>query len=249
MGSGRGRPELTEALAGLPDRSIVAVGGIGLTRKPVGACHALAESSRELTLVSFLGSVDVELLLEAGCVAELHSAGVALDGIGLAPRYRAARESGEIEFFEWSEGSMLAAFQAASHGVDSALTRSALGSDLIDANPYLLEVRDPHSEAPIVAARALIPDLAILHMPAVDAAGNAYCEGDLGADGLIARAARRTLVTYERSIESDPGRVAISRLWIDEATHLPGGARPTGCFPDYHVDYDEIQKFAVAREA
>lgn len=236
---------LAGAFAGLGDGAVVAVGGAGLSRKPVAACRALAESGRRrLVLVSWLGSVDVELLLAAGCVAELHSAGVALDGAGLAPRYREAREQGTVRFVEWSEGSLVASLQAASLGLDSELTRSGLGSDLPALNPWLREVADPHTGEPVVAARALVPDLALLHVPAVDAEGNAYVEGDLGADGLLARAARRTLVTYEREAEPDPARAAISRIWIDEAVRVEGGARPAGCFPDYAPDLAAVKELA-----
>jgi len=236
---------LAEALADIDDGAIVATGGVGLERKPVAACRALVERGpRDLVLVSWLGSVEVELLLAGEAVADLHTAGVALDNIGLAPRYRAAREQGTIGFYEWSEGALVAALQAASLGVDSGLTRSALGSDLVTLNPCLKEVADPHSGAPTVAARAIAPDLALLHVPAVDRHGNVYVQGDLGIDGLLARASRKTIVTYEREIEPDPSRAAISRIWIDWTIKVPDGARPTGCFPDYPPDLGAIAHLA-----
>lgn len=232
-----------EALSGLEDGAVVAVGGVGLSRKPVAACRALAESGRRgLVLVSWLGSLDVEILLAAGCVEELHTAGVALDGAGLAPRYRQAREQGTVRYVEWSEGSLVTSLQAASLGLDSGLTRSGLGSDLPGLNPWLKETVDPHTGAPVIAARAIVPDLALLHVPAVDAAGNAYVDGDLGADGLLARAARRTVVTYEREAKPDPARAAISRLWIDRTVRAEGGARPGGCFPDYGPDLAAVKE-------
>jgi glutaconate CoA-transferase subunit A len=209
-------------------------------------CRALAESGvRDLVLVSFLGSADVELLLGAGCVAELHSAGVGLEAAGLAPRYRAARERGEVRFVEWSEGALLAALEAASLGLDSALTRSGLGSDVPDRNPWLRVVPDPHTGAPVVAARALAPDLALLHVPGADPAGNLYVDGDCAADGLLARAARRTVATYERRVDPDPSAVAISRLWVDAAAPAPGGSAPTGCFPDRSTDLAAVRALAA----
>ena len=58
----------------------VAVGGTGLNRKPMALLQGIvAGGVRDLNIVSFLGSVDVEYLLASGVVADLHSAGVSLD--------------------------------------------------------------------------------------------------------------------------------------------------------------------------
>lgn len=213
----------------------------------MAACRALAAlGRRDLVVIAFLGSLDVELLLEAGCVGELHAAGVALDAAGLAPRFRRAREEGAPPFVEWSEGAMVAALEAGALGLDSALTRSCLGTDLPRLNPMLREVADPHTGAPVIAARALAPDLALIHVAGVDAHGHAYCDGDLAADGLLARAARRTVVTYEREEPADPPRVALSRLWIERAVRVPDGARPTSCHPLYAADLAAVAAAARA---
>ena len=145
MGAGAGRPavaELAEILAdAVADGALVATGGGELQRKPMAAVRALAGlGRRELRLATMLGSADVEVLLGSGCLAEVHSAGVAL--LGLAPRWRAARQEGSP----------------------------------------------------------------------------------------------RVIVTYERKIDADPARAAISRLWIDDVVEAHGGARPTSLDPDYDVD-------------
>lgn len=237
---------LADGLAGLADGAVVAVGGAGLVRKPMAALRALADGGRrDLVVVSFLGGVDVELLLEAGCVAELHSAGVSLDGAGLAPRFRAAREAAAIRFVEWSEGSLVTSLEAAARRLDSALTRSGLGTDLPAMNPWLRETADPHTGAAVMAARAIVPDLALLHVPWIDERGNAHVAGDLAADGLLARAARRTLVTYEERCDLDAEGAAISRIWIDEAVHAPGGSLPSGCHPLVRADLVEVGRIAA----
>lgn len=247
MGACPGRPAvaLADALAeAIADGAVVATGGGELSRKPVAAVRQLVTlGRRDLVLVTLLGSVDAELLLAAGLVAELHSAGVALEG--LAPHYRAARQDGEPRVVEWSEGLLTAALQAASLGLDSTLWRAGIGTDLPAVNPWLREVADPHTGAPVLAVRALEPDVALLHVPAVDEEGNAYCDGDLVVDAVLARAAKHVIVTYERRVEVDEPRAAISRVWIDEAFELPGGARPTGCFPDYGPDRGGLRELAT----
>ena len=237
---------LDDLIGPLSAGSVVAVGGAGLVRKPMAALRALAGAgARDLVVVSFLGGVDVELLLEAGCVAELHSAGVSLDAAGLAPRFRAAREGGTISFVEWSEGSLVASLEAGARRLDSALTRSGLGTDLPAVNPWLRETADPHTGAPVMAARALVPDLALLHVPWVDDRGNAHVPGDLAADGLLARAARRTVVTYEERRDLDPADAAISRVWIDATAHAPGGSLASSCHPLVRADLAEVGRIAA----
>lgn len=241
---------LAAGLDGLRDGAVVAVGGASLVRKPMAALRALAESGRrDLTVVSFLGGVDVELLLEAGCVAELHSAGVSLEAAGLAPRFRAARESAAIRFAEWSEGSLVAALEAGARRVDSALTRSGLGTDLPAMNPWMRVVADPHTGSPVVAVRAIVPDLALIHVPWVDPRGNAHVAGDLAADGLLARAARRVVVTYEEQADLPADGAAISRIWIDAAVPAPGGSLPSSCHPLRRADLAEVGRIAAAGRA
>jgi glutaconate CoA-transferase subunit A len=216
----------------------------------MAALRELAALGRgDLVIVSFLGGVDVELLLQAGCVGELHSAGVSLEQAGLAPRFRAARESGRPRFVEWSEGALVAALEAAARGVDSGLTLSGLGTDLPALNPWLAEVKDPHTGAPVVAARAVVPDVALLHVPWMDRAGNAHVPGDLAVDGLLARAARRTIVTFEERRDLPAAAAALSRIWIDEAIAAPRGAWPSGCHPLYGPDLAEVGRIAAESAA
>ena len=181
-----------------------------------------------------LGSAEIELLLGAGCVAEVHSAGVALTG--LAPRWREARQSGSPRVVEWSEGTFVAALEAAAVGADSFLWPAGVGTDLPAVNPWLKVTADPHTGASVLAVRALEPDVAVLHVPGIDADGNVYVDGDLVADGLLARAARRVIVTYERVVPTEPERAAISRLFVDDVVEAPGGAAPTACPPLYGAD-------------
>ena len=187
----------------------------------------MAES--RLTLMLTLTSV-----ARLSMASSLVSAGVALRA--LAPRWREARQTGEPRVVEWSEGTFVAALQAAALGLDSQPWPSGLETDLRSLNPALLEAADPHTGAHVLAVRALVPDVALLHVDGIDAQGNAHVEGDLVLDGLLARAARRVVVTYEREIDADPALAAISHLWIDDAAAAPGGAAPTACPPHYDVD-------------
>jgi glutaconate CoA-transferase subunit A len=236
---------LDDLVAAVPDGASVAFGGAGLQRKPLAAARAVAAAGRrDLHVVSFLGSLDVELLLAAGCVGELHSAGVALDGAGLAPRYRAARQAGEPRFVEWSEGLLLWALQAAGFGLPSLPAWMGVGSDLPQVNPWLRPGADPFTGDPVTHVRALPLDVAVLHVPLVDEQGHAHVPGDLAADALLARAARRVFVTCEEIAAAPAAEAALGRIWIDGVVEAPRGAWPTGCHPAYGADLTAVSRWA-----
>lgn len=234
-------PSLRDVLAdAVPDGALVVVGGGELTRKPMAAVRELVGlGRRDLRVATMLGSADVEVLLGAGAIAEVHSSGVALEG--LAPRWREARQTGSPAVVEWSEGTFAAALHATTLGLDSIPWPTGLASDLPVVNPYVKEAADPHTGRPVLAVRALVPDVALIHVNAVDEEGNAYVDGDLVLDGLLARAAKRVVVTYEATVEADPERAAISRLWLDDLVEAPGGALPTACPPLYAHDPEGLK--------
>jgi glutaconate CoA-transferase subunit A len=232
----------------VPDGSVIAIGGAGLSRKPMAMLRALVASGvGDLEVVSFLGSVDVDLLIAAGAVRRIHTAGVGLDGFGLAPAYRAARQNQSVEFVEWSEGSLSAALEAAGRGVASFPCGTSTGSDIVAQNPWLGVFPDPHTGADTVYARALQLDVALLHVAATDARGNAHVTGDIGIDGVLARAASVTVVSAESiDADADPSRADLSRIWVDAVIAAPGGAWPTECPPHHLVDLGAVGKWAAS---
>lgn len=233
------------ALADVQPGATIAIGGVGGSRKPMALLRALLDRGLTgLKVVSFLGGVDVELLLAAGAVAEIHTAGVSLDGAGLAPLFRRARQEGSPTVVEWSEGSLHAALEAASRGLDSMPAPTSPRSDIVRTNPSLRVVPDPFTGTDVVTARALLPDVALLHAPAADAAGNVAIAGDPGTDGLLARCARNVVVSVSQRVERLQTPALISRVWVDAVVEAPGGAWPTACYPTEAGNVTAIQAWA-----
>jgi glutaconate CoA-transferase subunit A len=229
----------------VPDGATVAIGGAGLNRKPMSLVRTLVDAgTRDLVVVAFLGSVDVELLLAAGAVAELHTAGVSLDGFGLAPAYRSARQRATPRVVEWSEGTLVAALEAASRGVPSMPTTTSPNSEVVAVNPWLAVHPDPFTGDPVVLARALRLDVALIHAPAADTANNLYIDGDAAVDALIARAAGRTVATAGALGRRPESEAAISRLWVDQVFIDEAGSLPTGCHPGTYTDLGTIGAWA-----
>ena len=229
----------------LEDGATVAIGGAGLNRKPMGLVRDLAKSEVvDLSIVSFLGSVDVELLLATGVCAEINTAGTALDGMGLAPRYRTARQEGHLTVVEWSEGSLAAALEAASLGLGSMPCTTSPTSEVVSVNPHLRVDMDPFSNRPTVFARALTPDLGLIQVSAVDSEGNLHVDGDPAIDALVAKAARSTVASALAEEDRDPRHAAISRIWVDTVMIDPHGAWPTACHPGPPADLGVLAEWS-----
>ena len=221
---------LLDQLGEIADGCTVAIGGLGSDRRPMGLLRSLvAADVGDLTVVSFLGGLDVEFLLAAGIVAHLHTAGTSLDAAGLAPGYRHARQTGHPRVHEWGEGSLHAALESAARGLPWLPTRTSVGSDVVATNARLVVVDDPFGGGPVVVAGALPIDLALVHVPAASVHGDLFHDGDPGVDDVLVRAARRVVVSTDTIVERPSSRATISRLWVDQVVHLPGGSWPTPC--------------------
>lgn len=219
-----------DAVGDVADGSAVAVGGLGSSRRPMRLLRALVEAGpRDLAVVSFLGGLDVELLLAAGVVGELHTAGTSLDAAGLAPLYREARETGRPTVHEWGEGALHAALEAAARGLPYLPTSTAVASDVVATNPGLAVAEDPFGAGPVVVARALAVDLALLHVPAASERGDLFHDGDPGVDDVLVRAARRVVASTDTRVQRPPADATVARIWVDRVVDLPGGSWPTPC--------------------
>src|SRR3954449_10649084 len=96
--------------------------------------HALIRrNARGLRLlgVPVLG-LSADLLIGAGCVAEVHSSAVSLGEAGLAPRFSEAAEKGSLKVVDTTCPAVHTALQATEKGVPFMPLRGVLGSDLVD---------------------------------------------------------------------------------------------------------------------
>ena len=160
------------------DGARLGIGGVLLRRKPIAFLTALADAGRrDLRLYSFLASLDVELLVSRGAVAEVHAGYVGFEQLGFAPAYGAAVAAGRVAAFEYSELVFVTGLRASAAGLPFLPTRGAKGSDLV-AELGLRDVECPYTGERILAAPAIRPEVCVLHAEAADALGNV-----LGTDG------------------------------------------------------------------
>ena len=240
--------DLVERVRGVDSLSF---GGGGLVRKPMSAAAAIGISDvPSKSVKSLLGGAEVDLLIGTGKVRDLHFAFIGMDSVGLAPNFRKARESGALPIVEGSEYLVLAALEASARGVSFLPTKSGLGTDILTRPGTPYKVFDcPLTGEKLVAAPAMRPDLAVIHVNVADRRGNAVIYGEIFADYLLARAAAAVWVTAETVVDElppmdqRPHGTFISRLFVEGVIESPGGADFTGIYPEYPIDIARAEAY------
>ncbi len=247
-----------QGAAGLvPDGSTVYVGGAVLRRKPMAVLRALvAAGRRDLHVMTFAGSVDVELLIGAGVASKISSAYVGLGGLGFAPVFRKAAQEGGIADREYSEWTMLQGLRAAAMGVPFLPTRGGWGSDLLPGLETA-EVEDPFGSGRYLAIPPITPDVAILHGWRASEDGHiqfaAPPEHLWDVDVVAARASRVVIVSVEEIVPFETVAAAAERTVlfgaeVDAVVHAPRGAWPTAGPPLYEEDHDAVAGYAASAD-
>jgi glutaconate CoA-transferase subunit A len=191
---------------------------------------------RGLRLVTAPSSgIQADILIGAGAVAEIETAGVSLGEYGMAERFRQAALSGRVLVRDATCPALHAAFQAAEKGVPFLPLRGLLGTDLLASRPDWHVIQNPLAEEPdpIVLIPAIHPDVALFHAPLADARGNVWV-GVRRELMTLAHASRATLVTAEAIHDGDlledpvlaPG--TLPHLYVDKVALAPGGTWPLG---------------------
>jgi glutaconate CoA-transferase subunit A len=196
-----------------------------------------------------------DLLIGAGCVAEVQSSAVSLGEAGLAPRFSEAVEKGEIVMRDATCPAVHTALQASEKGVPFMPLRGVLGSDLVAGREDWKVVDNPMNETgsdPILLVAAISPDIALFHARWADEAGNAWV-GRRRELATIAHASKACLVTYEEMKSGDmledellaPG--VISATYVSALAPAKRGAWPLGVAGVYDIDDAHLAYYA--REA
>jgi glutaconate CoA-transferase subunit A len=198
-------------------------------------------------------SMQADMLIGAGCVASIQAGAVLLYEYGPAARFVEAQQTGSIVVKEATCPAIRAGLDAAERGLPFMPVRGIIGSDILRhrsdewkvlENPY-----PPHD--PIVIVPAIRPDVALFHAPLADRHGNIWV-GRRGSLKLMARAAKKTLATfeylYEGSLFDDPEKIPglVSANDVTAIAHQPHGAWPLHFGKDYPEDAAHMAIYARA---
>ncbi len=242
---------IDEALAPIGDGIMLAVPR-EVAGVPMEATRALIRRGvRNLHLVTLpTSSLQADLLIGAGAVAVLETSAVSLGEFGAAPRFTAAMTGGTIRILEATCPALHAAFQAAEKGVPFMPLRGILGSDVLNCRPDWRVIDNPFgNDDPIVLLPALNPDVALLHAPMADRAGNVWI-GRQRELATMAHAAKKTVVTVEKMVDGnlldDPLYAAgtLPGFYVDAVAVAENGCWPLGLPDHYGADLGHLAEYA-----
>jgi glutaconate CoA-transferase subunit A len=238
---------LEAAVDMVPSGSSLGIGGVLLKRKPMSFLKALVQAGRrELTALTFLGSLDIEFLAATGALAEFHGGYVGFEHLGFAPAFQAGVEHGRIEYREYSEFLFVSGLRAAAAGLPFLPSKGGAGSDLV-AELGIVEIADPYAGTPVLAVPAIAPEIGVVHAEVADVHGNVGAPD--AADFLsdfdvnLARASRRVIVTAERVVDSLERQAKLFSHEVTAVVQVAGGCAPTALPDVYPADIDGISGY------
>ncbi|WP_431280974.1 CoA transferase subunit A [Humitalea sp. 24SJ18S-53] len=240
--------------ASVPDGAMLALPPDNSLPSVALAKALVRRGSRGLRLLGVpVSGFATDILIGAGCVAEVQSSAVSLGEAGFAPRFSAALKEGSIVMRDATCPAIHTMLQAAEKGVPFMPLRGLIGSDILEHRPDWRVVQNPFSEKPdrIVMLPALSPDVAAFHAVMADTAGNVWV-GRRRECATLAHASRRVLVTVERMFDGNflederlaPG--TISATYIEAVAIAERGAHPVALLDEYGFDADYVAAYAKA---
>jgi glutaconate CoA-transferase subunit A len=232
------------------DGDLIGIGGLSFWRKPMGLCRELIrQSKKNLTLCTFVGGIEVDMLIGAGLISVIKACFVGMEIFGMAPNYRKAIESGSIKVSEESEATIALGLRASYLKVPFMPLKGIIGTDFLKVRNDIKEIEDPlGSGTRVVAVPKIDLDVALLHVPYADEYGNCNIAGAVWMDDDMAKTAKKTIVTAERIVETEdirylPGKAQLPQQTTTAVVKLPFGAHPTSCFDKYTFDASHIQSY------
>ncbi|MCW2411566.1 MULTISPECIES: CoA transferase subunit A [unclassified Sphingobium] len=249
------RFSLTDLAAGIPDGASLALGGSFLHRGPFAMVRELVrQGRRDLEIIKQSPGYDIDLLCRAGAVKKARVGIVAMEGyFGLAPWYRHAVQAGEITLEEHACASLTAGLRAAAFGAPFQPCGGIFGSELAVINGWK-EVEDPYGSGQSTFLIPKIqPDFAIIHVNEVSEEGDIRVFGTSHWDRLMTRAAKSVLVVAERCVpakafQERPELTLAPHFMVDGFAVVERGAWPGSCWPDYGIDYAEIERYMNSKD-
>lgn len=242
---------LNEALACVADGEMLAVPR-EVSGVPMEATRALIRCGiKRLHLVALpTSSLQVDLMIGAGCIKTLETSAVSLGEFGPAPRFTAAIMQGLIEMKDATCPALHAAFQAAEKGVPFMPLRGLIGSDVLKYRDDWKVIDNPFGIAdPIVLLPAIKPDVALFHAPMADRFGNVWI-GRAHELMTMAHAAAKTVVTvekmYDGNLLDDPALAAgtLPGFYVEAIAVAKRGAWPLPLPDAYGADAEHMALYA-----
>ena len=221
---------------------------------PMELGHALIRrEARNLHVVTVpTGGILIDLLIGAGCVGTIETAGVSLGEFGPAPRFVQAVKNGVVQILDATCPAIYAGLQAGEKGIPFMPLRGLIGSDILKNRPDIKVIDNPFGDDDlIVALPAIKPDVALFHVPLADVHGNLYIARQAELK-IMAHAAHQSFVTAEQIVDfnilerDELAAASISSLYVAGIAEVPRGSWPLNLPGHYELDTEALAAYARA---
>ncbi len=219
----------------------------------VGTCMQLIfeicrQGKKGFTVYSQSGILDVDILVNAGCVDRLVSTYVMRSGGkkggGAVER---ALQAGTIEMEDYTNFNYNARLIAGMHGFSfMQVFEGVMETDLFRMRSFMGEdkyrlVACPYTGKRMLTVPAANPDTCIVHVQRADKYGNAQYWGSMGSVAAAALCSKKIIVSCEEIVEHDviqssPHLTIIPAYRVNAVVEAPWGAHPTEVLGYYNRD-------------
>jgi len=212
----------------------------------------IRRKARNLHIVTVpTGGILIDLLIGAGCVKTIETAGISLGEFGPAPRFVDAIKQAKVQILDATCPAIYAGLQAGEKGIPFMPLRGLIGSDILANRPDIKTIDNPYAEDkdPVVVLPAITPDIAIFHVSIADREGNLYIARQSELK-IMAHAARQTFVTAEQIVDynilenEELAAASISSLYVSGVAEALRGAWPLNLPGHYEIDSGELEKYS-----
>ncbi len=229
----------------------------------VGTCLELVfEICRQkrlgFTLYSQSGILDVDVLINAGCVDRLVSTYVMRSG-GKSGGGAVERglQAGTLEMEDYTNFNYNARLVAGMHGFPfMPVLEGVMATDLFRKRGFMGDdkyrvIECPYTGKKLPTVPAANPDVCIIHVQRADRYGNAQYWGSMGSVAAAALCSRKIIVSCEEIVEhevirSSPHFTIIPAFSTSAVVESPWGAHPTEVLGYYNRDTFFYSMFARA---
>ena len=246
---------ISNAIAMIRDEDTVGIGGNVLHRAPMALIREVVRAKkRKLKIVKTAGAMDVDMLCFGDCVYSVDAGFISYESeFSLADHYRKAVQQGQVKGNEHACYTVMSALRAAVYGVPFMPVKGLMAGDLIDVNDYFTRIKDPFSNAMVTVVKALQPDITLIHVQESDEEGNAVIYGPKFDDILLAKAAKKVIISAETIVEESKFRRSrqkadIPHFMVSAVVHIPKGAAPCSCPERYDIDREDILSFKALKD-
>ncbi len=203
-----------------------------------------------------LTTIQGDMLIGSGCVAEIEAAAVSLGEFGQAPRFQDAVINQKIKVRDSTCPALHAQLQATEKSVPFMPLRGIIGSDLLKYRDDWKVIENPMKNSGKVGEEViLLPavqlDVLVFHATKADKNGNIQI-GRRRELATLAHASKKVFVTVEEFTDEDffqsevHASASLPALYVDGIAESANGAWPCGLTEKYSPDFDELKTYSLA---